>query len=220
MARMRKSKWFIAGLLCAALVPAAASAQRTRDFQDSWFWGVKGGVSTFSPTLGSSENAPTYGIEWLVTRTHGALYVSLDQSNVAAFSAVFDPSADGGSRAVRVNKLRRVGFAALAFPKRFGQLRPYAGLGLTLNVIGEAVPLISETESELDDTVFDRVDERRTQSAVLGMAGVQAQFRRAAVFVQASVAPTSSRFLLSESLLGFFEAGVRYNFSGSREGLR
>ena len=217
---MRKSKWFIAGLLCAALVPTAASAQRTRDFEDSWFWGVKGGVSTFSPTLGSSENAPTYGIEWLVTRTRGALYVSLDQSNVAAFSAVFDPSADGGSRAVRVNKLRRVGFAALAFPKRFGQLRPYAGLGLTLNVIGEAVPLISETESELDDTVFDRVDERRTQSAVLGMAGVQAQFRRAAVFVQASVAPTSSRFLLSDSLLGFFEAGVRYNFSGSREGLR
>lgn len=217
---MRKTNSFIAGLLCTALIPAAASAQRARGFEDSWFWGVKGGVSTFAPTFGTSGNAATYGIDWLVTRTHGALYLSLDESNLSARSAVFDPSAEGEFREVQVDKLRRVGFAALAFPKRFGRFRPYAGLGLTLNVVARAAPLVSGTEGELDETVFDRVDERRTQTAFLGMAGTQAQFNRAALFVQASVAPASSRFLLSGSSLGFFEAGVRYNFSGSREGLR
>jgi len=217
---MRKTRWLIAGLLSAALIPAGASAQRTREFEDSWFWGVKAGVSTFSPTFGKSESAATYGAEWLITRTHGALYVSVDETNMSAVSAVFDPSADAGFRTVQVEKLRRVGFAALAFPKRFGRVRPYAGLGITLNVVGSADPLVSDTDDELDDAVFERIDERRSQAAFLAMAGVQAQFHRAAFFLQASVAPASSRFLLSDSSLGFFEAGVRYNFSGAREGIR
>ena len=217
---MRKTRWLIAGLLSAALIPASASAQRPRGFEDSWFWGVKAGVSTFSPTFGKSEAAATYGAEWLITRTHGALYVSVDETNMSAVSAVFDPSADAGFRTVEVEKLRRVGFAALAFPKQFGRFRPYAGLGVTLNVVGSARPVVFEGDDEPDDAVFDRIDERRSQAAFLAMAGVQAQVNRAAFFVQASVAPASSRFLLSDSSLGFFEAGVRYNFSGAREGIR
>ena len=57
------------------------------------------------------------------------------------------------------------------------------------------------------------------RSAVLGMAGVQVQFERLAVFGQASVVPGQSNFLLGDNVLGFFEAGVRYNFGGSREGI-
>ena len=106
---MRMTRVFVAGLLCAALVPATGSAQRVRDFEDSWFWGVKGGVSAYSPTLGDSETAATFGAEWLITRTHGALYVSVDQANIEATSAVFDPTADGSVRSVAVDKLRRVG---------------------------------------------------------------------------------------------------------------
>ena len=217
---MRKTRWFIAGLLSAALIPAGATAQRTRDFEDSWFWGVKAGVSTFSPTFGKSETAATYGAEWLITRTHGALYVSVDETNMSSLSAVFDPSADGGFRPVQVDKLRRVGFAALAFPKRFGRFRPYAGLGVTVNVVGSADPLVSSEDDELDDVVFERIDERRSQAAFMGMGGVQAQFNKAAFFIQATVAPASSKFLLSDSSLGFFEAGIRYNFLGAREGIR
>ena len=66
----------MAGVFTVALIPATLSAQRVRDFEDSWFWGVKGGVSTFSPTYGDSETAPTFGAEWLITRTHGALYIA------------------------------------------------------------------------------------------------------------------------------------------------
>lgn len=209
---------FFAGLLCAALVPAGASAQHVRDFEDSWFWGVKGGVSAFSPVYGDTETAATFGADWLITRTRGALYVSFDQTNVNAVSAVFDPTAEGSVRAVGVEKLRRIGFAALVFPKQFGRARPYAGLGLSLNLIGDAYPLVTTEGEQVDDAVYERIDERKSQAAVLGIGGVQVQLRRVAVFGQASFVPASSRFLLDDA--AFFEFGVRYNFGGAREGIK
>src|SRR4051812_44780006 len=126
--RMRMTRLFVAGVIAAVALPTAAHAQRVRDFEDSWFWGVKGGVSTFSKSYDNNGTAATYGLEWLITRTRGALYISADQADVDAVGAVFDPEAAGSVRDVEVNKLRRVGFAALAFPKRFGRFRPYGGL--------------------------------------------------------------------------------------------
>jgi hypothetical protein len=214
------TRLFFAGLVCAALVPATASAQRVRDFEDSWFWGVKGGVSTFTPVYyGGSKTAATFGAEWLITRTHGALYVSADQANISTTSAVFDPTVEGSARAVTVDKLRRVGFAALAFPKQFGHVRPYAGLGLSINLINKADPLVTSDNEEISDAVYDRIDDRKSQAGFLGMGGVQMQFGRTAVFGQASFVQASSRFLLDNGL-GFFEFGVRHNFGSAREGLK
>jgi hypothetical protein len=211
-------RWLIAGFVFSATLGATANAQASRYFDDSWFWGVKSGVATFSPTLGGNETAATYGGEWLITRTHGGLYVSFDEANVSTTSAVLDANTSDGFRPVTVSKLRRVGFAALAFPKRFGNLRPYAGLGLSIDVVGSASPVGGASGDSVDAAVFDRIDQRRSQAGVLGMAGVQYQFERLAIFGQASVVGGQSRFLLGNSALGFFEGGVRYNFGSSREG--
>ncbi|MEP6507490.1 MAG: hypothetical protein ABJC63_04620 [Gemmatimonadales bacterium] len=150
---MRKTSLITAALFAAALAPSASSAQSMREFNDSWFWGVKAGVSTFSPTLGSTHSTASYGADWLITRTRGGLYVSFDEANLSAMSAVFDPTADESFRQVRVSRLHRIGFAALAFPWQFGRVRPYAGLGLTVNVIGSATPQLSAAETSLDDCV-------------------------------------------------------------------
>ena len=206
--------------MCAALVPAVASAQRTREFEDSWFWGVKGGVSTSTPTFGDSEASATYGADWLITRRRGALYISLDEARVNTISAVFDPTVDGEFRAVEVDKMRRISAAALVFPKSFGRFRPYAGLGLAVSVIGDAYPLATAEEEVLDDLVWDRVDDRSSQANFLLMGGGQFHFRKLAVFAQASMSPSNRSFLLNDAPLGYFEAGLRYNFSGSREGIR
>jgi hypothetical protein len=139
---MRKTSLLIAALVSSAMVPSLSSAQKAREFEDSWFWGVKAGVSTFSPTLGGTHSTGTYGAEWLITRTRGGLYISADEANVSATSAVFDPTADGSFRSVHVSKLRRIGFSALAFPWTFRKLRPYAGLGHGVSVIGAATPLV------------------------------------------------------------------------------
>jgi hypothetical protein len=217
---MRKTSLLIAALAtAAALAPVTASAQRPRDFDDSWFWGAKAGVSTFSPTLGGTQSTATYGLDWLITRTRGGLYVSGDESNVSAVSAVLDPSASAGFRSVNVHKLRRIGFAALAFPWTFGRFRPYAGLGLMVSVIGTATPVMAASETTVDDAVLQRIDDRSSQAGILGMAGLQLQFHKLAVFGQASFSPSSSNFLLNNSALGFYEGGIRYNFGTSREGL-
>jgi hypothetical protein len=217
---MRKTSWLIATLFAAAVAPSVVSAQSAKEFDDSWFWGVKAGVSTFSPTLGSTHSTASYGAEWLITRTRAGLYVSYDEANVSTTSAVFDASAANSYRAVNVDRMHRVSFAALAFPWTFGRVRPYAGLGLTLNVIGGATPQLSSSETEVSGDVAQRIDDRRSQSALLAMGGVQMQFHRLAIFGQASVAPASANFLLNNSALGFFEGGVRYNFGSAREGLR
>jgi hypothetical protein len=212
------TRLFVAGVFTAALFPLTVSAQRTRDFEDSWFWGVKGGAATYSAVYGDGDAAATYGAEWLITRTHGALYVSFDQANIKATSFVYDATAEHDARAVQVDKLRRVGFAALAFPKKFGRFRPYAGLGLTINLIGDAYPMAADDEN-VDDAVYDRIDDRKSQAAFLGMGGVQAGFGRAAIFGQVSFVPANKHFLLDDNL-AFFEGGVRYNFGGAREGIK
>lgn len=213
---MRTMRWLTAGLVFTTALGTTANAQASRYFDDSWFWGVKSGVATFSPTLGGNETAATYGAEWLITRTHGGLYVSFDQANVSTTSAVLDANTSDGVRPVAVNKLNRIGFAALVFPKRFGMLRPYAGLGLSVDIVGSASPTAGSNDDNVDEAVFQRVDEQRSQAAVLGMAGVQVQFDRLAIFGQASVIPGQSTFLLGNHTLGFFEGGVRYNFGSSR----
>ena len=48
----------------------------------------------------------------------------------------------------------------------------------------------------------------------MGMAGVQIQTRRAAIFAQETMLPSNGNFLFS-SVLSFFEFGVRYNFGSS-----
>ena len=213
---MRTTRWFIAGLFCSASLSAAASAQQSRYFDDSWFWGVKSGVATFSPTLGGNETAATFGGEWLITRSRGGLYISADQANVSTVSAVVDANTSDGVRPVTVNKLRRIGFAALAFPVRIGRLRPYAGLGLSVDVVGSAVPQLGAKENGVDDAVSQRIDENKSQAGVLGMAGLQVQFERLAIFGQASVVGAQSRFLLGNSAMGFFEGGIRYNIGRAR----
>src|SRR5689334_2850613 len=182
---MRMTRLFVAGLIALTAVPCAAHAQRVKDFEDSWFWGVKGGVTTFSKDYDNTDAAASFGIEWLITRSRGALYVSLDQADLNATGYVFDASADGSVRSVQVEKLRRVGFAALAFPKQFGRVRPYGGLGLQVDLLSHAYPLLSTEESDVSDDVYSRIDARKSAAGLLMMGGAQAQFGKTAAFVQA-----------------------------------
>lgn len=217
---MRTSRFLIVTLLAGATVSSQARAQRVSDFEDSWYWGLKSGVATFSPTLGGNESSLTYGAEWLITRNRGALYVSFDEANVSTVSAVVAPSTSAGFRPVAVDRMHRIGFAALAFPKRFGSVRPYAGLGVSIALLGGAAPMVESQDESVDDAVFERIDQRKSQANFLGMAGAQFEMRRLAVFFQASVVPSSSSFLLGDSSLGFFEGGIRYNFGHARDGLK
>jgi hypothetical protein len=200
----------------ALLVAGSAGAQTADSFRDAWFWGVKAGAVSVGTSETPREARPSFGAEWLVTRTAGALYLSADYTNVEMIGSVEDPTASNGRRLVRFNNLRRVGFAALAFPRTFGSLRPYGGVGLSLTVVARAEALTDTLNASTPSpAVHDRVDDARSRSAIQGIAGVQGQFGRLAPFAQMTFMPASARFLINDRSLQFFEAGVRYNFGSS-----
>lgn len=204
-----------AGVLLAG---TTAGAQSADGFRDSWFWGAKAGAVSIGTAETPREAKPSFGGEWLITRTVGALYLSADFTSVEMIGSVPDPSAFSGRRLVRFNNLRRVGFAGLVYPRTFGPLRPYGGVGLSLVVIGSAEALPDTVNGSTPTlAVEDRVEQARSRSAIQGIAGVQGQFGRLAPFAQMTFMPASGRFLVNDRSLQFFEAGVRYNFGSARD---
>ncbi len=204
----------VAVALVATVVVAASAHAQNRNFDNSWFWGFKTGINTFSvPGKGNTSTADL-GIDWLITRTKGGLYVSADQSIFEKDLEFADPASRTGARTVRVNDLRRLTMAGVAFPKHFGGITPYAGVGFTIAVLGDARIFVDSANTFPENSFFDAVDAERSRSSVLGMAGVQIQTRRAAIFAQETLLPSTSRFLFS-SVMSFFEFGIRYNFGSS-----
>jgi hypothetical protein len=210
---MQKLRAVAVALVATIVVSASANAQN-RNFDNSWFWGFKSGINTFSVPGHGNTHTVDLGIDWLITRTKGGLYVSANQSIFQRDLEFLDPASPSGQRTVRVNDMRRLSLAGVAFPKHFGGITPYAGLGYTITVLGDARIFVDSANALPDNAFFDAVDSERSRGAVLGMAGIQIQTKRAAIFVQETMLPSNSRFLFS-STLSFLEFGIRYNFGSS-----
>jgi hypothetical protein len=210
---MQKLRAVAVALVATVVVSSSASAQM-RNFDNSWFWGFKSGINTFSVPGHGNTSTVDLGIDWLITRTKGGLYVSANQSVFERDLEFGDPTSSTGQRTVRVNDLRRISVAGVAFPKHFGGITPYAGLGFTIAVLGDARIFVDSANTFPTNSFFDEVDRERSRSAVMGLAGIQIQTKRAAIFAQETILPSSSTFLFS-SALSFFEFGVRYNFGSS-----
>jgi hypothetical protein len=219
---MRTIRTLTAGLACAALLPAVAAAQapqKVRSFTDSWYWGAKGGVSLFGATA-EDISAPTFGGEWMITRTRVAMYVSVEQSFFDTQGGVFDPSSTGSTRIVDIKDSRRYNMQLFAFPKQFGAFRPYAGLGFALITIREVNPEGTFTSPASQDSVLSDVDASSSRTAPVFTLGGQLDFARAALFVQASSMPTRNRFLINGKANTYLlEAGLRYNLTDAIEKL-
>ncbi len=209
-----------------ASAPAAAHAQiqpdtRAGRFEDSWFWGAKGGTMSVRTNQQQSW-APMAGVEWMITRERTALQLSLAQgffSNVAV--SVIDTTQLSGIRDVRVSDYRQASAAVLAFPGEYNGLRPYAGAGFALNVIrrAEANGMFVDMTALAD--LSQRVERQRSRVSPLLTLGLQGQWRSVALFGQATALPTKRDFLLngSSSVLSF-DAGIRYNVARAVERMR
>jgi hypothetical protein len=216
---MRSFRSLLLGLALLS-VPAAGSAQAGRLFEDAWFWGAKAGLMTFSTKAVENAVVPLVGGEWLITRTRGALYVSYDQAFFTEFSAIEDILNVGGQRLIEMTDMRRVTFAALAFPKNLGGIRPYAGVGMALNFIQEAIPQGSYQSASHQNDIFATVEDQRTRGSVFLMGGVQLQYARLSIYGQGLMMPAQSGFLLNERSTYIVEAGVRWNVGSAIEKIR
>ena len=220
---MRSIRTLTAGLAWSALLPAMAAAQaapqKLRSFADSWYWGAKGGVSMFG-AVAEDINAPTFGGEWLITRTRVALYASVEQSFFDTQGAVFDGSSTGSARIVDIKDSRRYNVQMFAFPARYGAFRPYAGLGFALITIRDAQPEGTFVSPASQDTVLAMVNDASSRTTPVFTLGGQFDFQRSAVFVQASAMPTKNRFLINGRPTTYLlEAGLRYNLTDAIEKL-
>jgi opacity protein-like surface antigen len=220
---MRTIRTLTAGLACAALLPAVAAAQaapqKARSFTDSWYWGAKGGVSMFGATA-ENISAPTFGGEWMITRTRIAMYVSVEQSFFDTQGGVFDPTSAGSVRVVDIKDTRRYNLQLFAFPKQFGAFRPYAGLGFALMMIRETNPEGTFTSPTTQDSVLTSVNDQSSRTTPVFTLGGQFDFSRAALFVQASTMATRNRFLINGKANTYLlEGGLRYNVADAIEKL-
>lgn len=212
---MRTVRLLTSGLALAALVPSLGAAQSSRLFENSWFWGAKGGVMSFSTQADGNTAAPLVGAEWLITRTHGALYISGDQAFFNATSSVQDRV--GQQYRVAMRDMRRYTAAALAFPVAWGTVRPYGGVGFSLNNIQRTSLIDTPASDSSTLDVLSQIDRQKDRVSFITMAGIQAQYQRISLFGQVTYMPAKSAFLLNGRSTYILEAGVRYNFSSSRE---
>jgi hypothetical protein len=210
---MQKLRAVAVALVATVVVSSGASAQ-ARNFDDSWFWGFKSGINTFSVPGHGNTSTVDLGIDWLITRTKGGLYVSANQSVFERDLEFGDPTSLTGQRTIRVNDMRRISLAGVAFPKHFGAITPYAGLGFTIAVLGDARVFVDSVNTFPTNSFLDEVERERSRSAVMGLAGIQIQTKRAVIFAQETILPSNNSFLF-RSVLSFFEFGVRYNFGSS-----
>ena len=211
---MQKLRAVAVALVATIVVSASANAQEVRNFDNSWFWGFKSGINTFSVPGHGNASTVDFGVDWLITRTKGGLYVSGNQSVFERDLEFLDPTSNTGQRTVRVNDMRRITVAGVAFPKHFGGITPYAGVGYMIAVLGDARIFVDSVNTFPTNAFLDEVERERSRSAVVGLAGVQIRTKRAAIFAQETLVPSNRSFLFS-SVMSFFEFGVRWNFGSS-----
>ena len=119
-------------------LPSLATAQQGRPFKDAWFWGVKAGGLSVADTGGSYSFAPMIGAEWLITRTHGGLYISAGQAFFNTSTLAASGESDATLRVIRLNNMRKLDVAIMGFPGEHDRWHPYGGAGFSLNAIADA----------------------------------------------------------------------------------
>jgi len=196
------------------VVSASANAQEMKHFDNSWFWGFKSGINSFAVPGHGNTSTVDLGVDWVITRTRGGLYVSANQSVFERDLEFLDPTSNTGQRTVRVNDMRRITVAGLAFPKHFGGITPYAGLGFMIAVLGDTRVFVDGANSFPTNSLLDVLYRERSRSTAMVMGGVQIQTKRAAIFGQETLIPSNNSFLF-RSVLNFFEFGIRINFGSS-----
>lgn len=230
---MRLNRSLMTGLALLTLVPATGRAQEGRLFNNSWFWGAGGGALTYWTATTAHSQAPTVSLDWLLTRTHYALYLGFDQAFFTARNLTytdvgrfFTDTTLTTSRDIeyfaqaKVRNSRHLQAALLAFPGS-GHLRPYGGIGISANFVQGSVttsapPALTPAAQWFPNFFEDqfRMEAADWISPVL-MGGLQAQLSRFSIYGQVKLFPGNAaqfhqRFFTDQ---GFFmlQAGLRIN---------
>jgi hypothetical protein len=202
-----------------AALPSVMVAQQGRQFKDAWFWGLKGGGFTFADSAGNYQNAPVAGVEWLITRTHGGLYVAFSQAFMTTqtlFAA--NPAApDTTLRPIDLKNMRKLDAALLGFPGTHVRMHPYIGIGFTLSQVASAQGVGPFATLDEFDATERQILATKVGFSPVVMLGTQYRLNPISVFVQAMGSPAQKNFILYNGRpINFtYEVGLRYNVGTS-----
>lgn len=203
-----------------ATLPTLAAAQRGRDFKDAWFWGIKTGGLSIANENGGGVQAPIIGGDWLITRTHGGVYMAASEAFFSQHAlTIIDPNfpVDSGFRRISLKNLRRFDALAMGYPGEYKKWHPYVGAGFTLAEIASV--RAEGAFSNIDQVTFTRalIDDGKVAFSPVFMGGAQYRLTYFSIFGQLSLSPAQKHFLLSNGKAWNFgyEIGFRYNLSSS-----
>ncbi|MGH7690539.1 MAG: hypothetical protein ACREN3_13105 [Gemmatimonadaceae bacterium] len=206
-------------LAACTLLPVAAMAQSGRPFQDSWFWGVKAGGTFMSAPSNSNVTSSMAGIDWLITRKRGGVYVSLDQSFLSQYAAIADSvDVTDTPTIVKLKDMRRLTIALMGYPGDWVRFHPYVGLGMTYSSVTQIIPQNAYGSSDQYTLAQQIIQQYRSAFSPTLLLGAQMEYKNAAIFAQAMGWQANQNFFLSSSTRGYnasVEVGIRYNFSSS-----
>ncbi|MFI5256557.1 MAG: hypothetical protein ACHQRK_04785 [Gemmatimonadales bacterium] len=219
---MRLLRVLAAATSFAALLAQPSAAQEGRQFKDAWFWGAKGGALVYSTNY-TTDNAvaPLAGIDWMITRTHGGLYVTVDQAFFSSTGAFKEIGTTGlQDRVVTLNNLQRISAAAVGFPMQSPTLHPYVGLGMGMNRIGSVGSTSPFANNAQLNAATDSVQSKRVSFAPFLIAGVQKRLPAFSVFAQGTGTFLHNEFFLHNprpkvGIQYTIEGGIRYNIGSS-----
>lgn len=226
---MRLFRVLVVATSFAALLAKPSAAQEGRPFHDAWFWGVRGGILNYSsdadlvgPASGrgtDNAGAPMVGLDWLITRSRGGLYVGIDESFFTS-AAYYRRPAVSGDPGADIRNLRRISLAGMLFPMQRPYTHPYVGLGLSLNQLGDVGLDNTIAIPALASAAQDSLMAKKVAIAPMVIAGVQQRLPGFSVFAQGSGTWLQNGFLLKSLTAKHYlqwtlEAGIRYNVGSS-----
>jgi hypothetical protein len=219
---MRLLRVLVVATSFAALLAQPSAAQEGRPFHDAWFWGVKGGVAVYSSNYATDNaGAPMAGLDWLITRKRGGLYVSADQAFMKTTGFFYETSSAGlVERVVDLNDLQRVQVAMVGFPLQTPTLHPYIGLGAGMYRVGSVNFRTPFTNAGQAAVAADSVSAKKVTVAPFVLLGAQQRLPGFSVFAQGTASWLQKSFFLhweppKRKLALSLEAGVRYNIGSS-----
>lgn len=216
---MRRTRTLAVALVALAALPSIGSAQQGRSFNNAWFWGVKGGGLDYNSLTMTHQQAPIGGVDWLITRKKGGLYLSYTQAFFTDQAQVYTnvDAADTLPHTIDLKNMRRLDVAGMIFPGSSLFAHPYAGIGVSVKQIATATP--SGTYANVDEYNSTALwaTELRTGASPFFIVGSQFRFSMASLFVQGTASPAQQNTFLynGKPFHLTYEFGFRYNVGTS-----
>jgi hypothetical protein len=218
---MRTIRGLAIAIAALVLAPEVGSAQLGRRFENAWFWGFKGTGIVYSTADVTNKIALGGGIEWVITRRRGGLYLSIDHALMTERAQYInaDLLPDTVLADVEMKDIRRYNMAAMIFPDLGRWIRPYVGLGASLTQVARVTDLSTYNSPEEQLSTQWLIYDYKAALSPLSIVGVQLRLPLASIFGQATAMATPDRFFLrgGHTFTYSLEAGIRYNIGSSIE---